>query len=193
MNTETLKPKIFPSEKSWHSWLLKNHDKVEFIWLALKKKDSKIKCITYHEALDEALCFGWIDGIVKRCNDDVFMQRFTPRKPRSIWSLINKNKVTALIKAGKMTDAGRAKIKEAKKSGQWEKAYGSKVPQVMPDDLIIALKTMPEAWMNFSAFTPSYQRSYIAWICFVKKDDARKRRIAKVVDYALENIKSGML
>lgn len=193
MNTETIKPKIFPTGKSWRIWLLKNHDKVEFIWLALKKKDSKIKCITYLEALEEALCFGWIDCIVKRYNDDVFMQRFTPRKARSIWSQVNKNKVAVLIKEGKITEAGLAKIEEAKNNGQWKKAYGSKVPQPIPDDLKKTLKAVPSAWKKISAFAPSYQRMYIAWICFVKKEDARKRRIAKVVDYALKNIRPGML
>jgi uncharacterized protein YdeI (YjbR/CyaY-like superfamily) len=186
-------PETFISPSKWRLWLKRNHDKVDFIWLALKKKDSNIKCITYQEALDEALCFGWIDGIVKRYDDDVFMQRFTPRKPRSIWSQINVNKVEVLIKAGKMTDAGLKKIEEAKKNGQWEKAYGSRIPQPLPDDLKIALKTVPKAWKNFSSFAPSYQRMYIAWVCFVKKEDARKRRIAKVVDYCLKNIKPGML
>jgi uncharacterized protein YdeI (YjbR/CyaY-like superfamily) len=186
-------PIIFKSQKSFRNWLEKNHEKIDFIWLALRKKDSKIKCITYPEALDEALCFGWIDSIVKRCNDDYFMQRFTPRKSRSIWSMINVNKVDALIKAGKMTAAGLAKINDAKKNGQWEKAYGSKFEQPLPDDLKKALKKNPEAWKNFSTFSPSYQRMYIAWVNFVKKEDARKRRIDKVVERSRENMKPGML
>lgn len=186
-------PRVFKSQKLFRDWLEKNHDKVDHIWLALKKKDSKIQCITYQETLKEALCFGWIDGIVKRYNENVFMQRFTPRKPRSIWSQVNKNKVTILIREGKMTEAGLKKIEEAKKNGQWEKAYGRNVPQPMPDDLKKALKKVPAAWKNFSVFAPSCQHMYIAWICFVKKEDTRKRRIAKVVDYALKNLKPGML
>ncbi|HNW97507.1 MAG TPA: YdeI/OmpD-associated family protein [Bacteroidales bacterium] len=186
-------PATFKTQKLWRTWLSKNHDKIDFIWLAIRKKDSKIKCITYREALDEALCFGWIDGMVKRYNDDYFIQRFTPRKPRSIWSQINKDKVTTLIESGKMTEAGIVKIEEAKKNGQWEKAYGIKVPQPLPDDLKKALKATPGAWKNFSAFAPCYQRMYIGWICFVKKDDARKRRIAKVVEYSLKNFKPGTL
>jgi len=121
------------------------------------------------------------------------MQRFTPRKARSVWSQINKNKVNALIKEGKMTEAGLTKIEEAKKNGQWNKAYEQRVSEPVSDDLIKALKAIPEAWKNFSAFAPSYQRMYIAWINFVKKEDARKRRIARVVEYSLKNQKPGML
>lgn len=193
MQSEFIESRIFRNAKLWRNWLGKNHDKNDYIWLALKKKNSKIRCITYQEALEEALCFGWIDGILKRCNDDFFMQRFTPRKSNSIWSLINKNKATALIKNGKMTDAGMKKVEEAKKRGFWDKAYGSKVTQPMPDDLKKALKAATSAWKNFSAFAPSYQRMYIAWVNYVKKHDARKRRIARVVDYALKNVKPGML
>ena len=186
-------PATFKTQKLWRTWLSKNHDKIDFIWLAIRKKDSKIKCITYREALDEALCFGWIDGMVKRYNDDYFIQRFTPRKPRSIWSQINKDKVTTLIESGKMTEAGIVKIEEAKKNGQWDKAYGQKVQQPLPDDLKKALKAAPEAWKNFSAFAPCYQRMYIEWVCFVKKVDARKRRIAKVVEYSSKKLKPGMI
>jgi uncharacterized protein YdeI (YjbR/CyaY-like superfamily) len=193
MNTENHTPVIFPTAKSWRSWLMKNHHKTEFLWLAINKKNSKIKCITYQEALDEALCFGWIDGLVKRYDEDVYMQRFTPRKARSVWSQINKNKVNALIKEGKMTEAGLTKIEEAKKNGQWEKASGKDVSQPITDDIFKALKAVPEAWKNFSAFAPSYQRMYIAWVNFVKKEDARKRRIKLVVEYSLKNQKPGML
>jgi uncharacterized protein YdeI (YjbR/CyaY-like superfamily) len=186
-------PFFLKSQKIFRTWLEKNHDEEDSVWLALKKKNSKITCITYPEALDEALCFGWIDGIVKRYNDDTFIQRFTPRRPRSIWSRVNKNKVAALIKAGKMTKAGLDKIEEAKKNGRWEKAYGSKVPMTFPDDLMKALKAVPDAWKNFSAFAPSYQQMYITWINFVKRDDARKRRIERVVERSEKNIKPGML
>lgn len=190
---ENIHPVIFKSQKLFRNWLEKNHDKCDFIWLAIKKKDSKIKCITYQEALEESLCFGWIDGIVKRCNEDFFMQRFTPRRTGSVWSLINKNKVEALIKSGKMTEAGIKKIEEAKKNGYWDKAYSSKIRQPLPVDLKKALKAMPDAWKNFSAFAPSHQHMYIAWVNFVKKDDARKRRIVRVVERSAKNIKPGML
>lgn len=193
MNTDNVLPMVFKSTKSWRHWLENNHCRIDSVWLALKKKKSKIKCITYEDALEEALCFGWIDGIVKSYNEDCFIQRFTPRRTRSIWSLINKNKVKLLIKEGRMTKAGLAKIKEAKKNGLWNKAYGGNVNQELPDDLMNALKNEPLAWKNFSSFSPSCQRQYIAWVSFVKREDARVRRINKVVERSLNNVKPGML
>ena len=176
--TEDISPIIFETAAKLRSWLKKNHDKVDIAWFAMNKKNSKIKCITYPEALDEALCFGWIDGIVKRYNEDYYMQRFTPRKVRSIWSQVNKNKVW---------------IDEAKKNGQWEKVNDTRANQSLPDDLEKALKHSPSAWKIFSSFAPGYQRLYIAYVNAVKKEDARCRRILKVVERSEKNEKPGLL
>ncbi|MGD0711648.1 MAG: YdeI/OmpD-associated family protein [Bacteroidales bacterium] len=190
---EDISPIIFETRNKLRSWLKKNHDKVDVAWFAINKKNSKIKCITYAEALEEALCFGWIDGIVKRYNDDYYMQRFTPRKAKSKWSAVNKGKIIKLIEEGKMIDAGYAKIEEAKRNGQWEKTNENRNNQVLPDDLKFALMHSKFAWKNFSAFAPGYQRLYIAWVNSVKKEDARNRRIANVVERSEKNEKPGML
>jgi len=191
--TADISPIIFESRSKLRSWLKKNHDKVDVAWFAMNKKNSKIKCITYAEALEEALCFGWIDGTVKRYNDDYYIQRFTPRKSKSKWSEVNKEKIKKLIDEGKMTDAGYAKIEEAKKNGQWDKNNEIRNDQVLPDDLIKALQHSKLAWKNFSAFAPGYQRLYIAWVNAVKKEDARNRRIVRVVERSEKNEKPGML
>jgi uncharacterized protein YdeI (YjbR/CyaY-like superfamily) len=191
--TEDISPIVFETSAKLRSWLKKNHDKVDIAWFAMSKKNSKIKSITYQQALDEALCFGWIDGIVKKYNDYYYMQRFTPRKAKSQWSKVNKEKVQKLIKEGRMTDAGLLKIDEAKKNGQWEKVNDTRANQSLPDDLEKALKHSPSAWKIFSSFAPGYQRLYIAYVNAVKKEDARCRRILKVVERSEKNEKPGLL
>ena len=190
---EIIEPLFMNSQGMWRKWLAENFDKVDFVWLALNKKNSKIKCVIYKEALDEALCYGWIDGTVKRYNDDVYIQRFTPRKPKSCWSQVNKNKVAELIKSGKMAEAGIAKIEEAKGNGQWEKAYVTQKNIETPTDLIITLKKTKGALEAFNSFAPSHRNLYVMWVNNAKKEDTRKRRMDEVAKRSLQKIKPGML
>jgi len=183
---ENREPIIFTSQLKWRQWLEKNHDKCAVVWLALKKKNSKIKCINYTEALEEALCFGWIDGVMNSYNEDFFKQRFSPRKSKSIWSLINKEKVKKLIKEGKMTEAGLVKIDEAKKSGAWQKAYTSDKNPDIPADLIASLKKVTDAYEAFFSFPPSHQYMYVHWLNDAKKEETRLRRIEKIIEMSLQ-------
>lgn len=193
IKVENKEPIIFTTQKKWRQWLDKNHDKIEVIWLALKKKDSKINCINYSEALEEALCYGWIDGIVNKFNDDFYKQRFTPRKSKSVWSLINKEKVKQLIKNGHMTDAGLSKIEEAKKNGYWQKAYTTVKNPEIPADLIGSLKKVPGAYQAFCSFAPSHQNMYIHWLNDAKKEETRKRRLEKIILWSLQKKKPDTL
>lgn len=114
------------SLEEWHNWLLTNHAKESEIWLQIKKVKSKENGVRYDKAVEEAICFGWIDGLMYSIDKDRYILRFTPRRPGSIWSLINRNRAQTLISEGRMTEAGMAKVKEAQSNGRWETAYSSK-------------------------------------------------------------------
>jgi uncharacterized protein YdeI (YjbR/CyaY-like superfamily) len=190
---QPISPIYFSSQKKFRHWLEKNHDKVEFAWLAIKKKNSQNPCITYFEAVEESLCFGWIDGQVKSLNEENFIQRFTPRRERSLWSKINKDKALKLIKEGKMTEAGLKKIEDAKRDGRWQKAYSTAKKLAIPDDLKKSLLTVSGAKEAFNNFAPGHQSMYIHWLNFAKKEETRRKRIEKVILWSLQKKKPGFL
>jgi uncharacterized protein YdeI (YjbR/CyaY-like superfamily) len=183
---EKIEPLFLRSKASWRLWLSRNHKKIDFVWLALKKKNSEKKGVVYLEAVEEVLCFGWIDGIVKKYNDDFYIQRFTPRKKISPWSKINKDKALKLIKEGRMTKSGMDSIAEARKNGRWEKAYSTPRKMDIPEDLIKALKRKAAAYSAFMKFPPSHQHMYSLWVNDAKKEETRKRRIEKVISMSLQ-------
>ena len=137
--------RLFKSQKEWTTWLDKNHAKSSGVWLQIAKKTGKLKTVTYAEAVEVALCYGWIDGQGKGLDESAWLQKFTPRGPRSIWSKINRTKALELIKSGRMKPAGLAAIERAKKNGQWEAAYDSHRTAAVPDDLQAALDQNPKA------------------------------------------------
>jgi uncharacterized protein YdeI (YjbR/CyaY-like superfamily) len=143
--------------------------------------------------VEEALCYGWIDSLVKRIDAERYTQKYTPRKKHSVWSKTNKARVAKMIRQGRMTEAGLAKIRQAKENGEWEKAAGS-VPESlsMPPDVQHALAANPTALENFQNFTPSYQKRYIGWITSAKRADTRQKRIQETVRRAEQNKKPGM-
>ncbi len=179
----------FKDRKEWRSWLEKNYDKESHVWLALYKKGSGKKGITLEEAVEEAMCFGWIDSKLKSINAEKFILRFSPRKMNSVWSKINKERAERLIKSGRMTDAGLVKIEAAKKSGWWDKAYTNKIMDEIPADLEQALKTEKRAWENFQKFANSYRNMYVGWVNGAKTAETRQKRIRKVVEQAIKNRK----
>src|SRR6185295_7822297 len=135
----------FKDKKSWTIWLAKNHAKSSGVWLKLAKKGSGIKSVSYPEALEAALCYGWIDGQKRPFDESWWLQKFTPRGPKSIWSKINREKAEALIKSGDMKPAGLAAIEAAKKDGRWEAAYESQSKIEVPSDLQAELDRNPKA------------------------------------------------
>ena len=184
-------PLDFRSAAEWREWLRRNHAKSSGEWVYMYKKVAK-GGLRYLEALDEALCFGWIDGQIKAVDRDRFKQRWTPRRPGSIWSQVNKTKVKRLMAEGRMTDAGFAAVKTARKTGKWQKAYSNRRPSGVPRELIDALKSDQTAWHGFNRLAPSYRRIYTGWVADAKQAGTRQRRIAAVVRRALKGIKPGI-
>ena len=179
----------FKNRQEWRSWLSQNHDKVNSSWLTFYKKNSHKKGISLEESVEEALCFGWIDGKLRRIDDERYALRFSPRKAKSVWSKINKDRAEKLIRAGKMTSAGLAKIEAAKKNGLWDAAYTNKLEDHTPSDLEKALMTNKEAWSNFQNLANSYKNMFIGWVTSAKTNETRQKRIEKVVEQAQKNKK----
>jgi len=182
----------FKNSREWRKWLERNYDRENEAWLIHYKKRSGKSGVSYSEALDEALCFGWIDSRLKRIDEERFVLKYSPRKSKSVWSKVNKERAERLIEAGRMTDAGLAKIEEAKESGLWDTAYTNKVRERMPSDLKKALLTDKNSWNNFQGFANSYRNMYIGWVNGAKTEETRNRRIVEVVKRSLMNKKPGI-
>ncbi|MFC1942253.1 YdeI family protein [Chloroflexota bacterium] len=182
----------FQSSQEWRKWLQLHHNIDNEVWLLIYKRRSSKTGISYNGALEEALCFGWIDGKMQSIDEDKFFLRFSPRKAKSVWSKINKEKAELLTVQRRMTDAGLAKIEEAKKNGLWETAYTNKKKDTIPNDLEVALSQNSLAWDNFHSFANSYRNMYIGWVTGAKIEETRKRRIAEVVKRATLNKKPGI-
>jgi len=174
----------------WRDWLERHHAEKREIWLVFLKKHLKEPCVTYDEAVEEALCFGWIDGVLRRIDDREHAVRFTPRKPRSVWSESNVARVERLIAEGRMTEAGLALVRAAKESGAWEEAASGRL-EVTPDDLAAALADVPAADAAWRAWAPSHRRQYIYWVLDAKRSETRARRIAEVVRLSAAPRESG--
>jgi uncharacterized protein YdeI (YjbR/CyaY-like superfamily) len=183
----------FKDNQGWHNWLEQNHNKEKEAWLFIYKKRSKQTGIRYEEALEEALCFGWIDGKMKSIDSDKFILRYSPRKAKSVWSKINKDKAELLIAQGRMTTGGLVKINEAKKNGCWDAAYTNKTRDEIPPDLKKALLENIIAWNHFEGFANSYQNMYIGWVIGAKTEETRRKRIIEVVRRSALNMKPGMV
>jgi uncharacterized protein YdeI (YjbR/CyaY-like superfamily) len=174
----------FLDRKEWRKWLEENQSSKKEIWVIIHKKRSGKKGLKYQEAVEEAICFGWIDSKMQSIDEIRFRQRFSPRKKNSIWSKNNKETAEKLIQAGKMKQAGFEAINEAKRNGKWDKAYSSKMPLIVPEDLSEALKENELAWRKFSDFSNSTKLRYIYWVESAKKNETRQRRINDLVKKA---------
>jgi uncharacterized protein YdeI (YjbR/CyaY-like superfamily) len=172
----------------WRDWLEKNHLISSGVWLIYYKKGSEKASVSYEEAVEEALSFGWIDSKVNSLDEERYMQIFTPRKPRSSWSKLNKQRVEKLIEAGLMTRAGLDKVEAAKRNGSWNTLDAVENKQV-PADLIEALASSQKARDCFMAFSDSSKKIIIRWIEDAKRPETRKMRIEKTVSLAAENKK----
>jgi uncharacterized protein YdeI (YjbR/CyaY-like superfamily) len=179
----------FQKRADWRYWLSKNHAITASVWLFFYKKSVKKNGIALGEAVEEAICFGWIDGKLKRVDEERFMVRFSIRKEGSVWSQINRSRAEKLIADGKMTNAGLVKIEQAKESGHWDKAYTNKIKDELPVDLLEALQKHKKAIDNFQRFANTYQNMYVGWVNSAKSTETRKKRIDKVVEQALRNKK----
>jgi len=179
----------FLDRNEWRKWLEKNHRKQKEVWLIHYKKHAGKIGVQLEEAVEEALCFGWIDGKLKKVDKDRFMLRYSPRKAGSVWSRINRERAERMIKAGRITPAGLSMIEEAKKRSSWDRVYTSLEQERIPPDLRRALAKDKRALDNFQSFANSYKNMYIYWVKSAKTDETRRERIEKVVEQALQNKK----
>ncbi|MBK9177825.1 MAG: YdeI/OmpD-associated family protein [Flavobacteriales bacterium] len=168
----------FETARAFDQWLEQHGSTSPGIYIRIAKKDSGILSVTYAEALEVALCHGWIDAIRKACDDKTFLQKYTPRGPRSIWSEINKKKVQALMKAKLMRPAGLAAVKRAKENGQWDKAYAPSSTIKVPPDLAAALKKNKKARTFFETLTGSKRYAFLHRLHTAKKAETRAKRLA---------------
>jgi uncharacterized protein YdeI (YjbR/CyaY-like superfamily) len=171
----------FASAAEWEAWLEANHESAEGVWLKLAKKGSGIPSVTLGEALDVCLCFGWIDGLRKGLDDDYYLQRYTPRRPRSKWSRINVEKVETLTAAGRMRPPGLAEVERAKADGRWDAAYESPTRIGVPDDLKRELASRPSAREFFEGLDSRNRYAILYGLKDAKRPETRARRLAKFV------------
>lgn len=174
--------RAFATAADWEAWLDTEHERASELWLKIAKQGSGIRSVTHAEALEVALCFGWIDGQRKAYDDDWFLQRFTPRRPRSRWSRINREKVEELIKAGRVRPAGLREYEEAKADGRLAAAYESPSRIGVPADLELAFKENPDAGRSFEALDSRNRYAVLYRIEAAKLPETRLRRIERTVE-----------
>ncbi len=171
------------NRQEWREWLQGNHDKKQSIWLICYKKKSNIPTVTYGEAVDEALCFGWIDSKAKPLDDEKYMQFFCKRKVNSVWSKINKEKIERLVNEGRMTEKGFETIERAKQNGSWT-ILDEAEANIIPDDLEKAFQGRPNAKQYFSGLSRSDKRNILQWLVLAKRKETREKRINEIAELA---------
>ncbi len=187
-----MKKKLFRNRNEWRKWLDRHHTSENDIWLVYYKKHCNKQSISYEEAVEEALCYGWIDSKVKRIDDEKYMQKYTPRLEKSNWSKSNKKRVERLVQNGRMTNAGISVIEKAKKNGSWDRLNDIDAEPEIPGDLANALDKNTRAKHNFENFAPSHQKQYLWWLKSAKKTETRKKRLLEIVKRCNKGIKPGM-
>jgi uncharacterized protein YdeI (YjbR/CyaY-like superfamily) len=172
---------VFAKDRSaWRRWLAKNSERCDEIWLAFYKKASGKQTISYDHAVEEALCFGWVDGRKKKLDEECYAFRFTPRKPRSAWSKSNLQRVERLIAEGRMKPAGLNAYNR-------ERLEVPPMPTVMPKHLEERFRKQRVAWGNYQKFPPGYRRLTTGWIALAKREETQVKRIEKLIEFAARN------
>lgn len=169
--------------EQWRKWLQDNHHRDQGIWLIQYNKKSGKPTISWSDAVDEALCFGWIDSLKKKLNEEASIQYFGKRKPKSTWSKINKQKVEKLIAENRMTNAGLITIKTAKENGSWE-ILDSVEELIIPDDLMLALSNRVDAKEFFHSLSKSIKKMMLYWVISAKRPETRQKRILEIAEAA---------
>jgi len=172
----------FSSQAEFQAWLAENYATQEELWMKLYKKDSDQPSITYKEALDVALCYGWIDSLKRPGGEDFWLQRFTPRKAKSVWSKVNQGHIARLTEAGHMQPAGLAEVEKAKQDGRWEAAYASSSTMEFPDDFLEALAKNPAAEEFFETLNKTNKYAIFYRLQSAKKAETRQRRLEQFIE-----------
>jgi len=178
----TDRTRLFATPSAWEEWLEENHSKSSGLWLRLAKKGSSLRSVTYAEALEAALCYGWIDGQKRGESDEAWLQRFLPRSAKSIWSKMNREKALALAAGKKMKAAGHAAIAAAKQNGSWDAAYDSPKSAQVPEDFQYALHASPRAAKFFEELDGANRYAVLFRIQTVKKAETRSRKIREFIE-----------
>jgi uncharacterized protein YdeI (YjbR/CyaY-like superfamily) len=185
MTTKAAKTELpiitFESPEAWENWLAENHARPNGVWLRLFKKYTGKPTISYEEALDVALCFGWIDGQGRGYDEQSHLQKFTPRRPRSVWSKLNTQRVERLIREGRMRPAGLAQVEEAKRDGRWERAYAPPSAAEIPEDFLAELNKRPHARAFFDTLNKRNTYPIAYRLHNAKKPETRKRRMGEIL------------
>lgn len=182
---ETFSP---TSRENWREWLAENHRSKQSIWLVYYKIQANIPTVSYNDAVDEALCFGWIDSTKKSLGNDTFMQFFSKRKPNSVWSKINKGKIQRLIDEGLMTEAGFESIEKAKQNGSWS-ILDEVEELIIPEDLENEFNTKAGSKDFFLSLSKSVRKAILQWLVLAKQAETRQRRIAEIAELASQKLK----
>jgi len=177
---------FFASPAEMEAWLGAHGESSDGIWVKFAKKDSGIRSVVYAEAVEIALCHGWIDGQARRLDDRHYLQRFTPRRPRSTWSMINRDKAERLIAEGRMRPAGLREVERARDDGRWDEAYDSPTSATVPDDFQQALDAEPQARAFFESLGATKRYSFLYRIADAKRPETRAKRIAQYVELLRE-------
>lgn len=177
------------SREEWRAWLDANHESAESIWLVTFKKASGRPYVPYDAVVEEAICFGWIDSLRRRLDDERSMLLLSPRKPGSAWSKVNKDRVECMNAAGKMHPAGLQKIEQSKTDGSWT-FLDDVEALVVPDDLVVALAEYDNAEENFAGFPRSVKRGILEWIKQAKRAETRTKRVRKTAELASKNVRA---
>lgn len=176
------------TRQAWRDWLASHYQQADSIWLITYKKHTD-HYLSYDAIVEEALCYGWIDSLPRKLDSDRTMLLISPRKPKSVWSKLNKTRVATLIEQGRMQPAGLAKIERAKADGSWT-FLDDVEALVIPDDLSRALAANVEAQQYFEAFSPSTKKGILQWIKMAKRESTRQQRVEKTVTLASQNVKA---
>ena len=176
-----LPTRLFKDASAWEAWLAREHARSAGLWLRISKAGSSVKSVSYSEALDVALCYGWIDGQKKAFDDATWLQKFTPRGKRSLWSKINREKVQRLVESGRMQPAGLDAVERAKANGQWDSAYDSHRTAGVPDDFQRALDANPQARAFFATLNSANRYAILYRIQTVKRTETRARKIEQFI------------
>jgi uncharacterized protein YdeI (YjbR/CyaY-like superfamily) len=179
----------FKNDVEWRAWLAENYDKSTGVYLIFYKVSSDKESMRWEEAVKVALCYGWIDSTVKRLDEERRRQYFCPRKPKSVWSKLNKTYLVELIATGKMHDSGSQKMITAMKDGSWT-ALDDVENLIVPEDLQKAFDANPKAHENYQNFSRSYRKNYLYWLNQAKREVTREKRITEIIRLCAANVKS---
>jgi uncharacterized protein YdeI (YjbR/CyaY-like superfamily) len=181
-----------PDREKWRAWLAKHHTTEKEVWLVYYKQHTGKPRVSYDDAVEEALCFGWIDSLVKTLDADRYIQKFTPRVNAGKWSQLNLERVKKLLREGRMTEAGRAKLPSDLETPTSVAPKRFSLDSPLPDLFASALHSNPDTAENFGKLAPSYQRKYVGWVMTAKKEETRRRRLAEAIRLLERNEKLGL-